>query len=204
MADVKHFDNRLIIVWVMVIVLLLAGCSAAGPEESGQPSSAADVTSTKGDSDMSFTLTSTAFEAGGAIPVRYSCVGQDISPPLRWTEPPQATESLALIVDDPDAPIGTFTHWVMYNIPASVQELPEAMAADKELENGTRQGNNSAHQTGYKGPCPPSGTHRYFFRLFALDTKLDLPANADKKQLESAMQEHVLAQTELMGTFAKP
>ena len=153
---------------------------------------------------MSFQLTSTAFAAGQPIPARYSCLGQDVSPPLAWTDPPQGTQRFALIADDPDAPVGTWVHWVLYNLPADSLGLPEDVPSEDTLVDGSRHGQNSWGRVGYGGPCPPSGTHRYFFRLYALDTQLDLPVGKDKKQLLKAMEGHVLAQAALMGTFTKP
>ena len=153
---------------------------------------------------MSISLTSTAFAEGAPIPAEYSCMGRRISPPLAWSNPPTGTKSLALIMDDPDAPVGTFVHWVIYNIPASSLGLPEAISPTKvQLANGSVQGNNGAGQAGYTAPCPPSGTHRYFFKLYALDTVLSLPAGATKDQLLKAMEGHILSSGELMGTFSK-
>jgi len=154
---------------------------------------------------MAFQLTSSAFGAGQAIPAKYTCTGQDVSPPLSWTDPPPGTQSLALIMDDPDAPAGVWVHWVIYNLPVTSRGLPEAVPARQpELPDGSRQGVNSWNRSGYGGPCPPSGTHRYVFKLYALDTVLSLPAVASKAQLLNAMQGHILAQAELMGTYAKP
>jgi len=151
---------------------------------------------------MPFEISSPAFANGEAIPVDFSCDGNDTSPALTWTEPPAGTQSFALIMDDPDAPMGTWVHWVVYNIPASTRELEENMPAIPELSNGIMQGYTSAKTTGYHGPCPPSGTHRYFFELYALDTMLSLSAKADRKQLLAAMEGHILGNAELMGTFS--
>jgi Raf kinase inhibitor-like YbhB/YbcL family protein len=153
--------------------------------------------------NMSLGLTSPAFQQGSPIPVAYSCRGRDVSPALNWGESPAGTKSLALIMDDPDAPMGTWVHWVIYNIPASARGLPEAVPAGPQLKDGSLQGKNSGGQNGYNGPCPPSGTHRYFFKLYALDTALSLSSGANKDQLLKAMQGHILAQAELMGTFSK-
>jgi len=153
---------------------------------------------------MSFRLTSTAFATGQPIPVQYSCLGQDISPPLAWTDPPDGTKSFALIADDPDAPVGTWVHWVLYNLPADSRGLPEAVPSEDTLADGSRHGQNSWRRADYGGPCPPSGTHRYYFRLYALDTVLDLSAGQNKKQVLKAMEGHILAQAELMGTFTRP
>ncbi len=152
---------------------------------------------------MAFQLTSSAFPAAGAIPAKHTCDGADVSPPLAWTDPPSATRSFALICDDPDAPMGTWVHWVLYNIPASSRGLPEAIPGEQELADGSRHGRNSWGRTGYGGPCPPSGTHRYFFRLYALDTDLDLAPGATKADVLRAMDGHVLASAELMGTYRR-
>lgn len=152
---------------------------------------------------MTLELTSTAFAPGGAILRKHSCDGEDISPPLAWSDPPAGTQSIVLICDDPDAPIGTWVHWVLYNVPAEARALPEAVAADAELPDGSRNGKNGWGRLGYGGPCPPSGTHRYFFKLYALDTMLDLAAGASKKQVLQAMEGHILAQAELMGTYTR-
>jgi Raf kinase inhibitor-like YbhB/YbcL family protein len=148
---------------------------------------------------MVFELTSAAFAPGQQIPVKYTCDGQDISPPLQWSDSPPATQSFALIFDDPDAPVGTWDHWILFNLPANTRNLPEQAAPPA----GTQDGKNSWGRTGYGGPCPPGGTHRYFFKLYALDTTLNLNTGADKKQLEQAMKGHILAQTELMGTYSR-
>lgn len=151
---------------------------------------------------MSLEITSPAFVNAGSIPADFSCDGRDISPALTWTEPPAGTQSFALIMDDPDAPMGTWVHWVLYNIPASTRDLKEATPTDAQLSDGSLQGKTSAGSTGYHGPCPPSGTHRYFFKLYALDSMLPLSTNADKKELLAAMEGHILANAELMGTFS--
>lgn len=151
---------------------------------------------------MRFELKS-AFAAGELIPRKYTCDGEDISPPLQWSDPPQDAQTFALIADDPDAPIGTWVHWVLYNLPTETRALPEAVPPDADLPNGSRHGKNSWGQLGYGGPCPPSGTHRYFFRLYALDAVLELPAAASKEQLLQAMEGHILAQTELMGLYSR-
>ena len=153
---------------------------------------------------MTFELTSTAFAPAQQIPSKYTCNGENVSPPLRWSDPPPDTQSLALICDDPDAPAGTWVHWVLYNLPAKTRALLETVPANADLPDGSRHGKNSGGRLGYSGPCPPSGTHRYFFKLYALDTVLGLASGADKSQLLQAMQGHILAQTELMGTYKKP
>ncbi|RLC65970.1 MAG: YbhB/YbcL family Raf kinase inhibitor-like protein [Chloroflexi bacterium] len=152
---------------------------------------------------MSFELTSPAFAHGEPIPSKYTCDGEDISPPLEWSGAPAGTQSFALIMDDPDAPVGTWIHWVLYNAPAETNALPEGVPADAELSDGSLHGKNSWRRTDYGGPCPPSGTHRYFFKLYALDTTLNLDAGATKKQLLQAMEGHILDQAELVGTYKR-
>jgi Raf kinase inhibitor-like YbhB/YbcL family protein len=152
---------------------------------------------------MAINVTSTAFEEGGAIPTRYTCDGPDVSPPLSWSSVPDGTRSLALIADDPDAPSGTFVHWVIYNLPPDMRRLPEDVPNRETLPSGARQGVNGAGSIGYMGPCPPSGAHRYFFKVYALDTELDLGRRATKEDLVSIMEEHVLAQGQLMGIYRR-
>jgi Raf kinase inhibitor-like YbhB/YbcL family protein len=173
------------------LLFVLTAC--AGP-----PTPAVDVQ----EAAMTLSIKSTAFAQGQAIPAAYSCDGKGVSPPLSWTEVPAGTKSFALIMDDPDAPIGTFVHWIMYNIPGTSAALPEGMPKDARLADGSAQGTNSARRTGYTPPCPPGGTHRYFFKLYALDRTLEL-SSAGKDELLQAMQGHILAQGELMGTFAR-
>ncbi|MEB3182529.1 MAG: YbhB/YbcL family Raf kinase inhibitor-like protein [Nostocaceae cyanobacterium] len=148
-------------------------------------------------------LESTAFKSDSLIPSKYTCDGEDISPALSWSEPPSGTKSLALIVDDPDAPGKTFVHWVLYDIPATARSLPENVAAVNNLPNGTLQGKNDFGKLGYGGPCPPGGTHRYFFKLYALDKKLDLESGATKAQVLVTMDGHILASAELMGGYQR-
>jgi len=149
-------------------------------------------------------LSSTAFQDGEKIPAKYACDGQDVSPPLAWSEPPQGTQAFALIMDDPDAPGRVFTHWVLFNLPADSRQLSEAIPAEAQLTNGALQGKNDFRKSGYGGPCPPPGhPHRYQFTLYALDQPLDLEAGASKKQLLSAMQGHILAQVLLTGTYQR-
>ncbi len=152
---------------------------------------------------MAFQLTSPVFEHKQAIPEKYTCKGKNTSPELTWNDPPQGTVAYGLIVDDPDAPAGTWVHWVIYNIPGSLQSLPESVPNDKEIINIGINGINSSSKYGYSGPCPPFGTHRYFFRLYALDQILDIKQGANKPELIKAMQGHILAIAELMGTFTK-
>lgn len=153
---------------------------------------------------MSFTLKTTAFQPGGEIPSKYTCSGADVSPALSWTDAPAGTKSFALIADDPDAPAGTWVHWVAYDIPASRHELPEGVSKTDQITGGGVQGQNDFRKTGYGGPCPPPGKpHRYYFKLYALDTSLNLEPGATKKAVEEAMKGHVLAQAEVMGRFRR-
>ena len=153
---------------------------------------------------MSFNLTSVAFTAGGTIPKKFTSDGPDVSPALAWTDPPANTKSLALIMDDPDAPVGTWVHWVLYDLAPSVRDLPEGVPQHEELPSGARQGRNDFRKIGYGGPCPPPGpAHRYFFKLYALDAKVNLKAGATKADLEKALKGHILAQAELMGRYQR-
>jgi Raf kinase inhibitor-like YbhB/YbcL family protein len=156
---------------------------------------------------MTLALTSTAFTAGGAIPKRHTCDGDDVSPPLAWRGVPAGAKSLVLIVDDPDAPDPaapklTWVHWVVYDIPPTATGFPEAVKPSG-LPSGTRQGLNDWKRTGYGGPCPPIGRHRYFHKLYALDTVLGDLGQPTKAKLEAAMKRHVLAHAELVGTYQK-
>ena len=147
---------------------------------------------------MSLELTSDAFANGQSIPAKYACTGRNISPALAWNEPPAGTQSFALIMDDPDAPGRTWVHWVLFNIPANTRSLPENTDAGAIFV-----GKNSWGNLGYGGPCPPSGTHRYFFKLYALDFIPSLSPGATKEQVLEEIERHILAQSELMGTFSK-
>ena len=153
---------------------------------------------------MSLAITTTAFSPDRAIPKNYTCDGADTSPDLSWSGAPAVVQSFALIVDDPDAPVGTWTHWLIWNIPAQSSALRKNVSKDETLGDGSRQGRNDFRRIGYGGPCPPPGKpHRYFFKLYALDAKLDLKAGATKNELERAIKGHVLAQGELMGKYGR-
>jgi Raf kinase inhibitor-like YbhB/YbcL family protein len=156
---------------------------------------------------MAFSIQSSEFDHGASIPTVYTCMGEDISPPLSWKDVPAGTRSLALIVHDPDVPdpdnpVRIWVHWVLYNMPADVTALAENTAS-AELPPGTLQGMNDWNRTGYGGPCPPIGRHRYFFRLYALDAVLDDLHQPDKDELEEAMRGHIIAEAELVGTYQK-
>jgi hypothetical protein len=151
---------------------------------------------------MHFQLTTTAFQDNGFIPKKFTIDGENVSPILTWSEPPAGTRSFALIVDDPDAPGGTWVHWVLYDLPASTRSLGEGVGRDRELPNHARQGQNDFRKIGYDGPSPPRGVvHRYFFKLCALDSLTNLKPGATKSQLEQAIKGHVLAQAEIVGRF---
>ncbi len=150
----------------------------------------------------SFTLTSTAFEEGAPIPTRHACDGENLSPALTWTDPPTGTKSFALIMDDPDAPMGTWDHWLLFDLDPALRKLEEAAGNDPDSESfqGTA-GGNSWNVLRYGGPCPPGGVHRYFFKFYALDTLLELEPGVDKATLFEAMKDHILAEAQLMGTY---
>jgi Raf kinase inhibitor-like YbhB/YbcL family protein len=160
------------------------------------------VTRKKG--QMSFEIASTAFPDGGMIPKKFTCDGPDVSPPLSWTQALAATQSFALIMDDPDAPVGTWVHWVLYNLPSNTRELPEGVEKQEQIASGAMQGRNDFRRIGYGGPCPPPGApHRYYFKLYALDTKLNLKTGTTKAELERAMKSHILVETVLMGRYGR-
>ena len=149
------------------------------------------------------TISSTAFSNGSLIPPQYTCDGANISPPLQWSGLPPSTKALALIVDDPDAPAKTWVHWVLYDLPGSRSGLPENVRPQEKLPDGGKQGTNDFKKIGYGGPCPPSGTHRYFFKLYALDTETSLNPGATKDELLKAIEGHVVAQGELVGKYKR-
>ncbi len=156
---------------------------------------------------MTFAITSPAFVHQGEIPIRYSCEGKDVSPPLEWTDPPAGTESFALIIDDPDAPDPAaprmiWVHWVLYNLPTDVRRLPEAVSRSA-LPPGTCEGTNDWKRPGYGGPCPPTGRHRYFHKIYALDTVLPALGDPTKAAVEKAMAGHILGKAEIVGTYRK-
>jgi len=146
---------------------------------------------------------SPTFKEGEMIPVQYTCDGKNISPPLSWNEVPEGTETLALICDDPDAPVGHWDHWILFNIPVGGEGLPEGIPPDKILGNGAIHGRNSWGRLGYGGPCPPSGVHRYFFRLYALDEVLDLAVGSPAELLKKSMEGHILSRAECMGRYSR-
>ena len=212
-----------VLIFLCLGILLLGACTAPAPEptetppvdkapaeptkapEPTIPSTVTEFPPKPTDVPMPFELTSTAFLQGEPIPVKYSCDGEDISPPLSWGDPPEGTQSFVLIMDDPDAPVGTWDHWLLFNIQADMRGLEENLPiTGKNQEPGSIfVGNNSWSRADYGGPCPPGGTHRYFFKLYALDTTISLLPGVAKQELLSAMEGHILAETELMGTFTR-
>jgi Raf kinase inhibitor-like YbhB/YbcL family protein len=153
---------------------------------------------------MALQITSPDFSAGETVPKKTTCDGPDVSPRLSWSNAPAATQTFALIMDDPDAPAGTWVHWVLYDVPADATGLPERVPRQEQLASGARQGQNDFGKIGYSGPCPPTGNpHRYFFKLYALDTKLNLKSGATKADLERAMKPHILAQADVIGRYGR-
>lgn len=153
---------------------------------------------------MALEFKSPSFDRDGLIPSVFTCEGKDVSPALVWSNAPAGTKSFAIICDDPDAPMGTWVHWVIYNIPLQANGLPQGMAKDPALKDGSRQGMTNFGRTGYGGPCPPPGKpHRYYFKLYALDSMLDIEAQATKEALLEAMKGHILAEARIMGTYKR-
>ena len=169
-----------------------------------QQKSMSDTAEARMSQVAALTISSSAFQNGQPVPQKYSCDGENISPALSWSAGPSQTRCFALVCEDPDAPHGTFIHWVMYNIPSSSTGLPENVKKTDALPDGTRQGKNGAGQMGYTGPCPPPGKlHHYHFKLFALDAMCNVPGTPDRDQLMSAIQGHIIAQGETVGTYQR-
>ncbi len=180
---------------IVVRAAVLTGCLALAP---GWGSGS------QGPATAALRVRSADFPSGGDIPPRFTCDGGDVSPALDWGEPPKATQSFVLIADDPDAPGGTWVHWVLFDVPAGTRTLGREVPRDGQLANGARQGRNDFGRIGYGGPCPPAGQrHRYLFRLFALDTRLGLRPGATRSEIDRAAQGHVLARGEWMGRYAR-
>ena len=178
---------------VMLTAFLLS-CLAVRAEAAGKQ---------EGGEKMSIEVTSTAFENEGMIPARYTCDGADVSPPISLSGVPEGARSIALICDDPDAPAGTWVHWVVYDLSPDIKDLPEAVPPDKTVLGGAKQGLNDFRKIGYGGPCPPGGTHRYFFKVYALDAALNLKPGATKRELLQSMEGHVLAEGQLIGRYRR-
>lgn len=181
-----------------VLMLVLIGCASRPQPVAQQPA----VDKPK-DNNGGIKLTSTAFKEGQPIPATYTCKGVNISPPLEWSGVPKTAKTLAIIAEDPDAPGGTWVHWVLYNLPADNIGLVEMVPVTENLKAGGFQGKNDFDKIGYGGPCPPSGTHRYFFKIYALDAELPLKAGATKAEVEKAMSGHIVSQGQLMGNFGR-
>lgn len=178
-------------------LLVILSCVSACQETQPEPQ-------TLGEAEGVLQIETGAFEPAGTIPQRYTCDGEDLSPSLSWSEPPAGTQSLILICDDPDAPSGTWTHWVLFNIPAMARSLPEGIPADPLVEGAGTHGANSWRHLGYGGPCPPEGSaHRYQFQLYALDISLDLEPGASRSEVAKAMKDHVLAEGQLLGRYSR-
>lgn len=183
--------RRWAVLWILVLLLGLVACGGDQP---------VDVD----DSLPALLLKSDAFEAEGTIPQVYTCDGSDVSLPLEWSEPPAGTQSLALIFDDVDAPVGTWVHWVLFNIPADVRSLPEGVPAEPVVAGLGEHGSNGWGNLGYGGPCPPKGNpHRYTFRLYALNSLLDLESGASRAELDRAMEGHLLGAGQLVGRYGR-
>ena len=190
-----HIDSGLLWRILLLLALLLAAPFLAGCRHSESAIVAA--------SGAVITLSSTSLQ-DGRVPKEFTCDGDDKSPPMTWQAPPDGTRALALTVTDPDAPGQTFTHWVLYNVPASTNGVPEGVPKQGQLSDGSRQGTTDFGKVGYGGPCPPPGKpHRYVFTLYALDSKLEVPSGASRSQVESAMQGHVLARGELTASYGR-
>lgn len=192
-----------------VLLTLLLPLGACGADSRSQSSGGKEAVSSshapaeKGGPSMAFMMKSEVFEPGGMIPSRFTCDGEDISPPLSWEDAPEQTHAFALIMDDPDAPVGTWIHWIVFNLPPQARSLPESVGKGAQLPAGTQRGKNSWERLRYGGPCPPGGIHRYFFKLYALDSRLDLNEGIRKEELVEAMKGHVLGQAELMGRYRR-
>lgn len=188
-----------------LLLLLIFACAALDSARSGQSSTSAGSTpSSQAKENSTLQLKSNAFQADGKIPSRFTCEGENISPELSWSGAPDGTKSFALVLHDPDAPHrGGYTHWVVFNIPATTTHVAENAPKSSNLPGGGTQGKNDDGSSGYTGPCPPSGTHRYYFHLYAVDRELDLPENATREQLEKALKGHIVAQAEFMGRYQK-
>jgi Raf kinase inhibitor-like YbhB/YbcL family protein len=197
MPDLQARATNLI--FASVAAVLLTVVAFLLHKSSGPAGVSAQASSSNG-----FTLSSKDFSNGGEIPKEFTCDGADLSPELTWASSPRDTQSFALIADDPDAPAGTWTHWVLYDLPANISQLPRGVSKADELANGAHQGRNDFQRVGYNGPCPPPGKeHRYFFKLYALNSRWGLRADVTKQDLERAMEGHILAKTELMGKYQR-
>jgi Raf kinase inhibitor-like YbhB/YbcL family protein len=215
--------RKVVLIFISLLLLtgvVVGGCGqpAAPPEQEAPPEQATPAEEVAPpeettppepevlppeEEQKALSLSSPAFEEGGEVPDKYSCDGKNISPPLSWSGVPVGTGSFVLIMDDPDAPGGVFTHWVLFNLPPDILELAEDIPNKSELESGALQGKNGMGRTGYFGPCPPGGTHHYRFTLYALDKPIDLAAGVSKERVLETMEGHILAEAQLMGTYRR-
>jgi Raf kinase inhibitor-like YbhB/YbcL family protein len=184
--------------FTILSALVFFGCSTAPKPVPPQPPAKQSP-----DKKSEIKVTSAAFQEGQPIPRQYTCDGVNVSPPLEWSGVPKTAKTIAIIADDPDAPSGTWVHWVLYNLPADNIGFVENVPATETLKAGGFQGTNDFGKIGYGGPCPPSGTHHYSFKVYALDAELPLKAGATKAELEKALEGHVLIQGQLMGTYRR-
>ena len=213
---IKRLWTLLILGSILLVAASISGCQSEpatisantetlpgtleGEEE--QPTSEVVEETESSPKLLEFMLTSESFNEGETIPARFTCDGEDISPPLSWSGAPTNTKSFVLIMDDPDAPVGTWVHWNLIHLPGEMRTLPENLQLEAAVAEGIKQGTNSWGRPGYGGPCPPGGTHRYFFKLYALDDSLNLEVSATKEDVVAAMEGHILMETELMGTYS--
>ncbi len=201
--------KRLFFALPFLLVVCGVGCRGGGqsvaPDNGGSRVANQNVNGagSVGGEKVQIKVTSSAFAEGGSIPAQYTCDGRNVSPPIAWEGVPAKAVTVALVADDPDAPRGTWVHWVLFNLPAGERGLAEATPATETLASGAKQGKNDFGGASYGGPCPPTGTHRYFFKLYALDAALELRGGASKDELTEAMRGHVLAEGELMGRYAR-
>ncbi len=196
---------------LVIVAVFISGCVTDNevtkveftPEATARVTETVEEHTREVDIMEKFSVSSGAFAQGGTIPVEYTCDGSDVSPPLVFSGIPESAGSIALVMDDPDAPGKTWVHWVIFNIPVNTKQLAEGIPGKGTLNDGSMQGMTDFGRVGYGGPCPPSGTHRYYFKVYALDTVLDLQPGASKQQLEKVMEGHVLAKAELMGRYGR-
>src|SRR5882762_2072652 len=193
----------------LALFALVFFCSCQNTNRTNQNQARLEATpspqasSQNGSDKMTIKVTSTAFNDGEMIPKKYTCDSENVSPPLAWAGVPANAKSIALIADDPDAPGKTWVHWVVYDLPTSVTSLPENVAKAEQLPGGGKQGTNDFKKIGYGGPCPPSGTHRYYFKLYALNAETSLKPGATKEQLQQAMAGNIIAQGQLLGRYKR-
>jgi Raf kinase inhibitor-like YbhB/YbcL family protein len=190
--------NFSVVLFLILASILPFGCAKKNSQVTSKNSIRFPITEV-----ATFTVESPAFNNGKALPPRFTCGSDGVSPPLTLENLPEDTKAVAFILEDPDAPKGTYTHWIMWNWPASKTEIPAALPAQTKLESGAIQGTGSNGKVGYNPPCPPSGTHHYYLKAYALDSKLNLPSSSDKQALLAAMQGHVIGQGMLMATYHK-